>query len=158
MGLVEFPRMLFLNTDWLEELGLEMPTTVEEYHEVLLAFKEDVPGGVLPLSFIEAGDIADLIAAIGGQPDNADHRIVEDGKVVFTANTEGFRDAIAELHTWYDGGAHRPGVLLPGLRQVRLQGEGGPADPRIVLLLGDPGGRRPRARGPLRGRADLPGP
>lgn len=30
MGLVEFPRMLFLNTDWLEELGLEMPTTVED--------------------------------------------------------------------------------------------------------------------------------
>ncbi|MGP5305870.1 extracellular solute-binding protein [Brachybacterium alimentarium] len=104
MGLVEFPRMLFLNTDWLEELGLEMPTTVEEYHDVLLAFKEDIPGGVLPLSFMDAGDISDLIAAIGGQPDNHDHRIVEDGEVVFTANTEGFRDAIAELHSWYTEG------------------------------------------------------
>ncbi|WP_422116512.1 extracellular solute-binding protein [Brachybacterium sp. UNK5269] len=104
LGLVEFPRMLFVNTDWLETYGLEMPTTVEEYHQVLLAFKENGPDGVLPLSFLGAGDISDLIAAIGGQADNPDHRIVEDGKVVFTANQDGFRDAIAELHTWYTEG------------------------------------------------------
>ena len=104
LGLVEFPRMLFINTDWLDQYGLEMPTTVDEYHEALLAFKEGGPSGVLPLSFIGAGDIADLIAAIGGQADNADHRIVQDGKVVFTADKDGFRDAIATLHTWYGEG------------------------------------------------------
>ncbi|WP_262423858.1 extracellular solute-binding protein [Brachybacterium sp. Z12] len=104
LGLVEFPRMLFINTDWLDQYGLEMPTTVDEYHEALLAFKGGGPSGVLPLSFIGAGDIADLIAAIGGQADNADHRIVQDGKVVFTADKDGFRDAIATLHTWYGEG------------------------------------------------------
>jgi len=104
MGLVEFPRMLFLNTAWLDQHGLQMPTTVDEYHEALLAFKETGPSGVLPLSFIGAGDIADLIAAIGGQADNPDHRIVQDGKVVFTANQDGFGDAISALHTWYTEG------------------------------------------------------
>ena len=104
MGLVEFPSMLFINTDWLAEHDLEMPTTVEEYHQALLTFKENGPSGVLPLSFLDVGDIADLIAAIGGQVDNPDHRIVQDGKVLFTANTDGFRDAIAELHTWYGEG------------------------------------------------------
>ena len=104
MGLVEFPSMLFINTDWLAEHDLEMPTTVEEYHQALLTFKENGPSGVLPLSFLNADDIADLIAAIGGQADNPDHRIVQDGKVLFTANTDGFRDAIAELHTWYGEG------------------------------------------------------
>ena len=29
---------------------------------------------------------------------------MQDGKVLFTANTDGFRDAIAELHTWYGEG------------------------------------------------------
>ena len=104
LGLVEFPRMLFINTDWLKKAKLELPTTVDEYHEALLAFKADGPSGTLPLSFIGAGDIADLIAAIGGQADNPDHRIVQDGKVVFTANTDGYRDAIATLHTWYTEG------------------------------------------------------
>ena len=104
LGLVEFPRMLFINTHWLEEHGLGLPTTVDEYHEALLAFKDGGPSGVLPLSFIGAGDISDLIAAIGGQADNPDHRIVQDGKVIYTANKDGYRDAIATLHTWYTEG------------------------------------------------------
>lgn len=104
LGLVEFPSMLFINTEWLEKEGLALPTTVDEYHEALLAFKESGPSGVLPLSFIGAGAIADLIAAIGGQANNPDHRIVQDGKVIYTANTEGYRDAIATLRTWYTEG------------------------------------------------------
>ncbi|MFR8337370.1 MAG: hypothetical protein ACLVAW_12230 [Eisenbergiella massiliensis] len=30
----------FIRQDWLDELGLEVPTTVDEWHEVLTAFKE----------------------------------------------------------------------------------------------------------------------
>ncbi|WP_114855438.1 extracellular solute-binding protein [Brachybacterium sp. YJGR34] len=104
MGLVEFPTMLFINTVWLDELGMGVPTTVEEYHEALLAFRESKGSGALPLSFIGAGAIADLIAALGGQADNPDHRIVQDGEVLFTADKDGFRDAIATLHTWYGEG------------------------------------------------------
>lgn len=104
LGLVEFPRMMFINTEWLDKARLAMPTTVDEYHEALLAFKTDGPAGTLPLSFIGLGDIPDLIAAIGGQADNPDHRIVQDGKVVFTANKDGYRDALATLHTWYTEG------------------------------------------------------
>lgn len=104
LGLVEFPRMLFINTAWLEQHGMGIPTSVDEYHQALLAFKESGTSGVLPLSFAAPSDIADLIAAIGGQPDNPDHRIVQDGKVVYTADKEGFRDAIATLRTWYTEG------------------------------------------------------
>lgn len=104
LGLVEFPRMLFINTDWLERDGLSMPTTVDEYHEALLSFKENGPSGVLPLSFIGAEEIPDLIAALGGQADNPDHRIVQDGKVIYTANQTGYADAISALHTWYKEG------------------------------------------------------
>lgn len=100
LNLVAFPRMLFIDTAWLEREGLALPTTVDEYHEALLAFRASGPSGTLPLSFMGAGDIADLIAAIGGQADNPDHRIVQDGKVVFTAHQEGYRDALATLHTW----------------------------------------------------------
>lgn len=34
-----------IRKDWLENLGLEMPTTLEEYHKVLLAFKEQDANG-----------------------------------------------------------------------------------------------------------------
>ena len=31
--------MSFINTAWLDYLGLEMPTTVDEFEDVLIAFR-----------------------------------------------------------------------------------------------------------------------
>lgn len=104
MGLVAFPSMLFIDTEWLDEIGMEMPTTVDEYHEALLGFKESRPDAALPLSFMGSVALCDLIAAIGGQVVTPDHRMVQDGEVRFTANTEGYRDAISVLHTWFTEG------------------------------------------------------
>ena len=36
---------LIIRTDWLEKLGLEMPTTLDELHDVLYAFTNDDPDG-----------------------------------------------------------------------------------------------------------------
>ncbi len=35
----------FIRKDWLDKLGLEVPTTVDEYHDALLAFKTQDPNG-----------------------------------------------------------------------------------------------------------------
>ena len=37
---------LFIRKDWLDKLGLPLPTTKEEYFNALVAFKEQDPGGV----------------------------------------------------------------------------------------------------------------
>lgn len=39
------PQTQYINTKWLENLGLEMPTTLEEPHSVLVAFKEQDANG-----------------------------------------------------------------------------------------------------------------
>ncbi|MDR3302838.1 MAG: extracellular solute-binding protein [Treponema sp.] len=39
-------RNVFIRKDWLDTLGLPMPTTTEEYHAALLAFKNQDPGNV----------------------------------------------------------------------------------------------------------------
>ena len=36
----------FIRKDWLDKLGLPLPTTTQEYHDALKAFKEQDPGGV----------------------------------------------------------------------------------------------------------------
>ncbi|MDL2317837.1 extracellular solute-binding protein [Eubacteriales bacterium OttesenSCG-928-A19] len=36
----------FMRKDWLDALGLPLPTTLEEFHDALKAFKEQDPGGV----------------------------------------------------------------------------------------------------------------
>ncbi|GAT74452.1 extracellular solute-binding protein [Microbacterium hydrocarbonoxydans] len=40
-----FPSKLWINSAWLDTLGLEQPTTTEELREVLLAFKNGDPNG-----------------------------------------------------------------------------------------------------------------
>ena len=37
---------LFIRKDWLDKLGLPLPTTKEEFYDALVAFKEKDPGGV----------------------------------------------------------------------------------------------------------------
>src|SRR5918995_3847419 len=109
LGLASVPFFWSINTAWLDALGLPMPTTVDEYHDALVAFKTQDPNGngkadEIPLSFINdwwCADIADLFAALGGIADNTDHRIVRDDTVIYTAADERYRDAVAELAAWF---------------------------------------------------------
>ena len=36
----------FIRKDWVDALGMELPTTTQEYYDTLMAFKEQDPGGV----------------------------------------------------------------------------------------------------------------
>ncbi|WP_426320524.1 ABC transporter substrate-binding protein [Microbacterium sp. E-13] len=112
LGLAAVPFFWSINKSWLDALGLPIPTTVEEYHDALVAFKTQDPNGngkadEVPLSFINnwwCADIGDLFAALGGIADNADHRIVRDGEVIYSAADDRYRDAIKTLHEWYEEG------------------------------------------------------
>ncbi len=92
----------WINVEWLNNLGLDMPTNAEELKEVLLAFKNDDPNGngqadEIPLSFIinHGGEDLAFLFNPFGLGDNWDHTVVSnDGKVVFTAADEGYRDAM----------------------------------------------------------------
>lgn len=114
LGLVQFPHALAINTSWLKKLNIPMPKTIGEFHDALLAFKNKDASGTgrtIPLSFIPGswcGDIVDLIAALGGVPDNMDHRIVQDDKVIFTATQDGYKKALQTLHQWYQEGLIDP--------------------------------------------------
>lgn len=114
LGLVQFPNELAINTAWLKKLNIPMPKTITEFHDALLAFKTQDASGTgktIPLSFMPGswcGDIVDLIAALGGVPDNMDHRIVQDDKVIFTPTQDGYKRAIQTLHEWYQEGLIDP--------------------------------------------------
>ena len=116
LRILSHPNFLYINRAWLDELGLDMPKTISEYRDALRAFKEKDPNGngkadEIPLSFRTdsfAANPHDLVAALGGQPENNDHRIVRDGTVEFTANTEGYKKAVDELGDWYADGLIDP--------------------------------------------------
>lgn len=116
--------MSFINTKWLKFLGLEMPATVDEFEQVLLAFKEHAPelqkeygieGDIIPMSCIVNDgdqDPAILINGFGegyGDPDRGRHIAVTDDKeVICSATQEGYKKGIEWLHKLYEEGLIDP--------------------------------------------------
>ncbi|MCI8624221.1 MAG: extracellular solute-binding protein [Provencibacterium sp.] len=103
----------FLNKVWLDNLGLEVPETIEEFQAVLQAFKDNDangngdPNDEIPFTF-RAKDqrqqnLSPLFGSFG-QLDDYTHFIVKDGKVVYTAVTEPYKEAIKYFHELYSKG------------------------------------------------------
>jgi putative aldouronate transport system substrate-binding protein len=125
------PFFHVINKAWLDKLGLKMPETLDEYTEALLAFKTQDPNGngkadEIPLSFMHMQwcmDIAGLFGAFG-MPDNLEHRIVRDGKVIFTAVQPEYKEALAYFHEkWYKQGLIDPESFLQEAPQYLAKGK-----------------------------------
>ena len=111
-------NMPFINKAWLDFLGLPVPTTIDEFENTLIAFRDNaaklkaefgIDGDIIPMSFImnDGGqDPAVLINGFGngiGDPDKGRHIAVNDDKqVICTATEEGFKDGLAWLHKLYE--------------------------------------------------------
>lgn len=99
---------LFMNKSWLEAVGMEIPTTTEEFYQVLKAFKEQDPNGngeqdEIPLSFSQ--DIMDLFGSFGLTEDNkTTHLTVQDGKVVYTLATPQYKEGMNYFQRLYAEG------------------------------------------------------
>jgi len=110
LGILQYPNFLYINRKWLDEAALPVPTTMAELKTALQAFKKRGPN-VIPLSFRTdsfCANAADLLLAVGGVPDNNDHRIVQNDKVIFTAATDGWKAGVKELGEWYQEGLIDP--------------------------------------------------
>ena len=115
--------MSFINKKWMDFLGLEMPETVDEFEQVLLAFRDNasklqaefnIDGSIIPMSCILNGgeDPAILINGFGegyGDADSGRHiAVTDDLKVICSATQQGFKDGIAWLHKLYEEGLIDP--------------------------------------------------
>ena len=140
------PQFTAINTDWLEAVGMEMPTTVDELHDVLVAFRDqDVNGNgdptdEIPLSFIFpekngswCAGLGTLLAPFGCTDYQADHRAIEDGKVYYQAASEECKDAIAYYHDWFEEGLIDIEIFSQDSSQYIAKGNG--EDPRLGVFV-----------------------
>ncbi|HML45286.1 MAG TPA: extracellular solute-binding protein [Clostridia bacterium] len=104
---------LILRTDWLDILGLEKPETIDEWYEVMKAFKEGDPNGngladeVGATSFNGLGEYGYFATAFGlAAP--ATKYIEVDGKAVNQYNESGFKDFLMFLNKLYSEGIMDP--------------------------------------------------
>ena len=120
-----YPK-LWYNTEWLESLGLKEPETTEELKEVLLAVKNSDYNGngkadEIPLSGSKDWDCQLewylLNSFVPCDKETLSH--VEDGKVVFSCNTEEFKQGLAYLNELYSLGLIDPTCFTQSSDQMQ---------------------------------------
>ena len=101
---------LAIRTDELQKLGLEKPYTIDDYENVLAAFKDD--GLKQPLMMLAPGAIQDnwlagafdVAAFCNSFPMSVAPTYVQDGEIKFGPVEDGFKDYITLMHDWYEKG------------------------------------------------------
>lgn len=91
----------FVRQDWLDKLGLSTPTNVEEYYNVLKAFREQDPNGngqadEVPY-FSRFSSPTDLLSLWDAFQDWNQ----KDGKVYYGPTTQEFKEAYSNIAKWY---------------------------------------------------------
>ncbi len=117
-------NMSFINKKWLDFLGLDVPETVDEFEQVLIAFRDNasaiqeefgIEGSIIPMSCIVNDgdqDCGILINGFGegyGDMDKTRHiAVTDDLEVISAATQEGYKDGITWLHKLYEEGLIDP--------------------------------------------------
>ncbi|HEY8362824.1 MAG TPA: ABC transporter substrate-binding protein [Tissierellaceae bacterium] len=128
----------WINKKWLDNLGLDMPTTTDEYYEVLKAFKYNDPNGngkqdEIPLSGAVGGwhtNVANFFINSFIYNDGENRFIFKDGKLDFAANKPEFREALRYLNKLYTEGLMDKAALTQDVQQLIQLG----TNPEVNIL------------------------
>lgn len=126
-------NQMFINKQWLDNLGLEMPQTYEEYYNVLKAFKEqDANGNGDPNDEIPFGqgyaDTAMFFLLPFGMTLGADGTYamsIKDGKPAFLPTQDSYREGIKWMNKAYKDGLIDPEVFTQdtSMRDAKLMNQ-----------------------------------
>ncbi len=114
------PQFSMINKAWLDDLGLEVPTTLDELHDVLTAFKENdmsakyygnEAGTTIPMStgfdqWCWGQNIFYAGFGFTNWPNDviSDLVLTPDGTVDFICDNDEYRAAVTYFHDWYAEG------------------------------------------------------
>lgn len=115
----------WVNQDWLEKVGMEVPTTIDEYYDMLVAFKNEDPNGngiqdEIPLTGAVGTWAADPYYFVLNAFDFFDYSLIKlkDGKFSSCADTEGFKEGLTFLNKLYSEGLMDPTSLTQDGNQL----------------------------------------
>ena len=90
----------FLRKDWLDELGMEIPTTVEEWYAALKAFKEQKNAEV-PMLWEKSG-MQTSTGAFLSAFDIGPRFYVKEDEIKFGPTEPGFKEYLQLISRWYE--------------------------------------------------------
>ena len=132
--------VFYINKEWLDNLGLEVPSTYEELENVLEAFiTEDADGDGDPgneigytnsaASNLLSGDLRNILRPFGTMVSRADNYmgINGDGEAVFVPMEENYKEAVKWMHDMWTKGILDPEYFTQDASMVtsKIQAEGG---------------------------------
>lgn len=95
---------LAIRQDFLDKVGMEVPTTYSEWEAVLTAFKDEL-GIQAPLYTSKFGiDMGEMMAGY----DTAPYWYQRDGVIQYGPMDDGYRDYLVMMHDWYEKGLLDP--------------------------------------------------
>jgi ABC-type glycerol-3-phosphate transport system substrate-binding protein len=111
--------------DWLDELGLDVPVSLEDYRSVLASFKEGKPGAV-PLVLSSLAHMNVIAGAFGIPMCTSPDFMVVDGKVEYPFVTDRAKGFIDYMHGLYADGLVDPEFMIDKeAMQKMIAGQGG---------------------------------
>ena len=90
-----------IRKDWLDELNLDVPETIDEWQTMLQAFK-DQKGCEAPLSFEFVFTVYGFLTGAYGVID--DYYVGDDGQIKYGPQEAGYKDWLIEMNEWYEKG------------------------------------------------------
>ena len=93
--------------DWLDELGMEPPETIAEWEDMLMTFKEKKTGGEAPLDLYRTA-LPSSNHFSGAYNVCWSGLIKVDGQLQYCFVSDGWRQYMELLHSWYDKGLIEP--------------------------------------------------
>lgn len=118
---------LWIRQDWLDDLGLSMPTTIDEWHDVLTAFKNE-KGATAPFTYeYTNGSLNNNFPFQYSFNTNKSFYVGDDGKIHFGAAEENYKDYLTVMNQWYSEGLLDPDLATQQLDQVSAKMTNGSA-------------------------------
>ena len=109
---------LMIRQDWLNDLGLEMPTTIDEWHDVLTAFKTE-KGATAPFAFeYTTPSLRNNWPFMSAYNTTAEFYVGDDGKIHYGPAEENYKEFLATMNQWYKEGLLDPDMPTAQLDQV----------------------------------------
>ena len=93
----------YTRQDWMDELNLDAPETLDDWHEMLVAFRDNKTGGKAPWLIGSTTGIPafNWISRAFGVNTTAPYMVQRDGVVACSVAEDGYRDFLTMMADWY---------------------------------------------------------
>jgi len=124
-----------IRKDWLNDLGLEIPTTISEWEEVLIKFRDE-KNAEAPLTFMPSSIRQNRLGSfILGAYGVAGDFYVDNNEIKFGPIEPGYKEALATLAKWYKEGLLDPDFAAQDSQTFNAKVTGG----KTGAFLASPG-------------------